>query len=734
MREFIRWAHALEQEFILFCWDGPTCNLQLLVISSSPLGAGKYDWPMWLPNSHRHNAILTIVNHSCTRAALFLPCTTNVTGEGIAKLYLDNIYRWFGIPSKIISDRDPRFTSHFSTSLCQHLGIDRNISTAYHPQTDGLSEQKNQWVEQYLRFVTSASQDDWSNWLTIATAVHNNYPNATTCIAPIEALLGYFPQITIELPYPPTTVQPINDRTQKATEKRKQAKEALNEAAWVTPPDSYQIGDKVWLEAKHLALPYQMPKLAPKCHGPFTIIKRVLPVVYQLKLPAAWTIHDVFHASLLTPYRETIEHGTNYTRPPPDFIKDAEEYKVEAIVNHRHFGRKRQLQYLIKWKGYPDADNTWESADHVHAPTLIQAYHRRNLLEPPEQDKKRRRKCKVSIHSLKSFLQQYHTLLTTCLPPLPKSSPMNSLPQPPLSLTLPPRHPLLLHLQKSSPPSSDPPTDHPSHWPPIPILNLARSLTRSSRRVTLSRLNHWSTSSRPVPTSTPTPLALLPSGWPTLPSATHSSTLRRKVRLPSSARSLWTFVLKCHVSPTQSAPRDSRRITADSRTSPSLMLTESCAKRTTLNWATAQSPSPSAPWDKRVTPSSNTTYLPPPPIFVTCPPSHSLCGSSTPSPESPLPITKPWIWLGARTTGVWSPSSPATMRPTHVSSTSPQRSMRSTASYRWPRLLVAKVAAVSRGPMPSTIFEPSRPLTRAVPPVPMHTPPGFVSAVVGHHS
>ena len=134
------------------------------------------------------------------------------------------------------------------------------------------------------------------------------------------------------LPYPPTTVQLIDDRTRKATEKRKQAKEALNEAAQATPPDSYQVGDKVWLEAKHLALPYQTPKLAPKCHGPFIIVKKVSPVAYQLQLPTAWTIHDVFHVSLLNPYRETIEHGTNYTRPPPDLIEDAEEYEVEAIL------------------------------------------------------------------------------------------------------------------------------------------------------------------------------------------------------------------------------------------------------------------------------------------------------------------------------------------------------------------------------------------------------------------
>ena len=308
--------------------------------SAQPFEIVSMDLITQLPNSHGHDAILTIIDHSCTRAALFLPCTTNVTGEGITKLYLDNVYKWFGIPSKIISDRDPRFTSHFSTLLCQRLRINQNISTAYHPQTDGLSERKNQWVEQYLRFMTSASQDDWSDWLTIATAVHNNYPNATTRIAPIEALLGYSPRITMELPYSPTTVQLIDNRTKEATEKRKQAKEALNEAARATPPDSYQIRDKVWLKAKHLALPYQTPKLAPKHHGPFKITRKISPVAYQLELPIAWTIHNVFHASLLTPYCETTEHGVNYMRPPPDLIEDAKEYEVETIVNHCHSGHK----------------------------------------------------------------------------------------------------------------------------------------------------------------------------------------------------------------------------------------------------------------------------------------------------------------------------------------------------------------------------------------------------------
>jgi hypothetical protein len=93
-----------------------------------------------LPPYKGANAILTIVDHGCSRAALFLPCNTSITGPGIAQLYLDNVYRWFGLPRKMISDRDPRFTSHFSRALSKALGVQQNISTAFHPQTDGLTK------------------------------------------------------------------------------------------------------------------------------------------------------------------------------------------------------------------------------------------------------------------------------------------------------------------------------------------------------------------------------------------------------------------------------------------------------------------------------------------------------------------------------------------------------------------------------------------------------------------
>jgi hypothetical protein len=86
------------------------------------------------------NTILTIVDQGCSRAVVFLLCDTKITGPGIAQLYHNHVFRWFGLPMKIISDRDPRFTLHFSKALTMKLGIQQNISTTFHPQTDGLSE------------------------------------------------------------------------------------------------------------------------------------------------------------------------------------------------------------------------------------------------------------------------------------------------------------------------------------------------------------------------------------------------------------------------------------------------------------------------------------------------------------------------------------------------------------------------------------------------------------------
>src|SRR6266550_4311458 len=333
------------------------------------------DLIMGLPRHQGKDAILTIVDHGCSRAAVFIPCDTTVTGAGIAQLYLDQVYKWFGLPTKIISDRDPRFTSHFGRSINNKLGIAQNLSTAFHPQTDGISERKNQWVEQYLRLVTSANPGDWTSWISLATAVHNNRRNETTGLSPNQILLGYETTLIPEN-IKPTNNQMAEDRIQIMEQKRKQAIDAINqvEKGKSVIPSQFRVGEQVWLEAINLKLHHQATKLNPKRQGPFKIIKEVSPVAYQLALPAAWTIHDVFHASLLLPYHENDAHGPNFTRPPPDIIDGEAEYEVERIMDQRYHGRARQLQYLIKWKGYSSADNTWEPADQVHAPQLIQTF------------------------------------------------------------------------------------------------------------------------------------------------------------------------------------------------------------------------------------------------------------------------------------------------------------------------------------------------------------------------
>jgi transposase InsO family protein len=143
-----------------------------------------------LPKSHGFNSILTIVDHGTSRAALFLPCNKTITGAGIAKLYYKHVYRWFGTSTRMISDRDPQFTSHFGQALTKQLDIKRNLSTAFHLQTNGLSEQTNQWVEQYLRLITAHDQKNWSQWLPLATTVHNNKRNASLGFVPNKVLWG----------------------------------------------------------------------------------------------------------------------------------------------------------------------------------------------------------------------------------------------------------------------------------------------------------------------------------------------------------------------------------------------------------------------------------------------------------------------------------------------------------------------------------------------------------------
>ena len=161
---------------------------------ATPFGVVALDFITKLPLSSGYDSILTITDHSCTKMVHFVPCNETITAEETARLFLNTIVQHYGLPHKIISDRDPRFTSKFVQELCRTLGIQQNISSAYHPRTNRQSEWNNQWVETYLRFFTNHQQTDWVDCLPLAEFAHNNWKNETTKNTPFFLLMGYHPR------------------------------------------------------------------------------------------------------------------------------------------------------------------------------------------------------------------------------------------------------------------------------------------------------------------------------------------------------------------------------------------------------------------------------------------------------------------------------------------------------------------------------------------------------------
>jgi hypothetical protein len=163
-------------------------------LEAMPFETVAIDFITKLPVSQGYDSILTVTDHDCTKAALFIPCVEEISGEEMAALYSKHVFARYSLPSKIISDQDPRFASKFTRELCRVLGIQQNISTAYHPRTDRQSEWSNQWLEQYLHFWVNERQDDWAQYLPLAKFAHNNWPNESTYKSPFHILMGYHPR------------------------------------------------------------------------------------------------------------------------------------------------------------------------------------------------------------------------------------------------------------------------------------------------------------------------------------------------------------------------------------------------------------------------------------------------------------------------------------------------------------------------------------------------------------
>ena len=151
-----------------------------------------------LPLSDGHDTILVVVCR-LSKMALFFPTFQDIDAEDLACIFLSQVFAKHGTPTDIISDRGKHFISRFWRSLCQLLGIKANLSTAYHPETDGQTEQVNQILEQYLRVYINYQQDDWVNLLPLAEFAYNNTSHLATMVTPFFTNRGFHPKLKVSL-------------------------------------------------------------------------------------------------------------------------------------------------------------------------------------------------------------------------------------------------------------------------------------------------------------------------------------------------------------------------------------------------------------------------------------------------------------------------------------------------------------------------------------------------------
>ena len=145
-----------------------------------------------LPKSNRMDTILVIVDRFMKMIRL-KATTMNISLEGIAKIYRDDIWKLHRVPRKILSDRGLQFTSKFMEEFTKALGTKRQLLTAYYPQTDGQTERINQETETFLRHYVNYQQDDWMNWLAAAEFQYNDKKHAVTGRTPFELNFGRRP-------------------------------------------------------------------------------------------------------------------------------------------------------------------------------------------------------------------------------------------------------------------------------------------------------------------------------------------------------------------------------------------------------------------------------------------------------------------------------------------------------------------------------------------------------------
>jgi hypothetical protein len=342
-----------------------------------------------LPTSQGHTHLLVITDR-LGKGIELAPCES-LDIDYVAKLFLQTHYRHHGTPATITSDRGPQFVSAMWKRVCQLLGIKRQLSTAFHPETDGQTERANAEVERLLRQWVNYQQDNWVDMLPAVQLSLNTKESTTTGVSPFFLSHGYHlePFTLFDEPIREETltsperkgdliVSRLKDATDWAQlamagmqqEQERQANRHRNAAP------AYKVGDKVWLNLKNIRTTRPSKKLDSKA-GKFTVLEVIGPQSYRLDVPRG--VHNAFNVDLLRPAGTDPfpSQKQDDTQPPPVLIDDQQEYFVEEILDQRVVrgrgrGGPKKLQYLVKWVGYAEPD--WQPAENMENTEALEKY------------------------------------------------------------------------------------------------------------------------------------------------------------------------------------------------------------------------------------------------------------------------------------------------------------------------------------------------------------------------
>ena len=207
-----------------------------------------------------YDSILVIVER-LIKMVHYKPVKVTIDAPGLAEVIIDIVVRHHGLPDSIVTNQGSLFTLKFWSSLCYFLGIKRSLSTAFHPQTNGQTENQNSTIKAYLWAFVNFEQNDWARLLPMAEFAYNNAKNASTGFTPFELNCGYHPRVSYKEDLDPRSKSKTAEKLssdlrnlmaacqQNLHHVQKLQKRAHNKSV---KPQSYAPGNKVWLSSKHL--------------------------------------------------------------------------------------------------------------------------------------------------------------------------------------------------------------------------------------------------------------------------------------------------------------------------------------------------------------------------------------------------------------------------------------------------------------------------------------------------